>query len=171
MPYLARTNKLLYSICRGVHILPESWLKDSEKANQFLDEINYTFDTKNFNSYYKCDFNQTLNTKNRNKLFEGKYFFVTPSVIPSRKIVVELIEHCGGVVERVRRNLVQIEGTNANSPYSYIIITHANDLHLIGDLFKNKNQKIRAMVCNAELIFSAILKQTFELEPYTVKIL
>lgn len=170
MPYLARTNKLLYSICRGVYILPESWLRDSQTSNKFIDENNYTFDTKDFNSQYKCDFNQTMNTRNRNKLFEGKYFFVTPSVIPSKKMVVELIQNCGGVVERIRRSAAQIEATNINSPYSYLIITHENDLHLVADLLKNKKEKIRT-VCNAELIFSAILKQTFEVEPYTVKIL
>lgn len=170
MPYLARTNKLLYAICRGAYILPESWLKDSQMANKFLDETNYTFDTKEFNSQYKCDFNQTLNIKNRNRLFEGKYFFVTPSVVPSKKIVVDLIQNCGGVVERVRRSSAQIEATNINAPYSYVIITHENDLHLVADLLKNKKEKIRT-VCNVELILSAILRQTFEVEPYAVKIL
>lgn len=170
MPQLARTNKLLYGICRGIHILPESWLRDSQIANKFLDETNYTFEAKDFNSEYKCDFNQTLNTRNRNRLFEGKYFFVTPSVFPSKRIVVELIQHCGGIVERIRRTSAQIEATNVNSPYSYVIITHENDLHLVADLLKNKKEKIKT-VCNAELIFSAILRQTFEVEPYTVKIL
>lgn len=170
MPYLARTNKLLYAVCRGIHILPEAWLKDSQIVNKFLDETNYTFDTKEFNSSYKCDFNQTLNTKNRNKLFEGRYFYVTPSVVPSKNVVVDLIHGCGGVVERIRRSSAQIEATNANSPYSYVIITHENDLHLVADLFKNKKEKIQT-VCNVELILSAILKQTFEVEPYAVKIL
>lgn len=170
MPYLARTNKLLYAVCRGIHILPESWVKDSQISNKFLDETNYTFDTKDFNSQYKCDFIQTLNTKNRNKLFEGRYFFVTPSVVPSKNVIVDLIHNCGGVVERIRRSSAQIEATNANAPYSYVIITHENDLHLVADLFKNKKEKIRT-VCNVELILSAILRQTFEVEPYAVKIL
>lgn len=170
MPYLARTNKLLFAICRGIHILPETWLRDSQMANKFLDEINYTFDAKEFNCQYKCDFYQTLNTKNRNRLFEGRSFFVTPSVVPSKSIVIDLIQSCGGVVERIRRTSAQIEATNFNAPYSYLIVTHENDLHLVADLFKNKKEKVR-IVCSVELIFSAILKQTFEVEPFTVKIL
>lgn len=170
MPQLGRTNKLLYSIARGIHILPESWLRDSHTAKKFLDESNYSFDAKAFNSEFKCDFMQTLATKNRNKLFEGKFFYVTPSVFPSKKVLVELIQNCGGIVERTRRTLSQIEATNLNSPYSYVIITHEKDLHLVADLLKNKKEKVR-VVCNVELILSAILKQTFEVEPYAVKIL
>lgn len=170
MPHLARTNKLLYCVCLGTYILPESWLRDSMQANKFLDESNYSLDTKEFNREYKCDFQQTLNTKNRNRLFEGKYFFVTPSTFPSKKVLTELILSCGGIVEKNRRSMAQIEATNANSPYSYVILTHENDLHLVADLLRNKKDKIR-IVCNVELILSAILKQTFEVEPYAVKVL
>lgn len=169
MPQLVRTNKLLHCICLGTHILPDSWLQDSAQANKFLDESNYSLDTKDFNSEYKCDFQQTLATKNRNRLFEGKYFFVTPSVFPNKKVLSELIQNCGGIVERIRRSGSQIEATNINSPYSYVILTHENDLHLVADLLKNKKDKIR-IVCNVELTLSAILKQTFEVEPYAVKV-
>ncbi|KAK4878474.1 hypothetical protein RN001_010980 [Aquatica leii] len=169
MPYLGRTNKLLHCICLGVPILPESWLRDSHSARKFLDPSNYSLDTKDFNSEYKCDFNQTLMTRNRNKLFEGKFFYITPSVFPSRNVLTELIVSCGGCVEKHRRTLSQIEVTNINSPYSYIILTHANDLHLVYDVLRNKKDKIRT-VCNVELIYSAILKQTFEVEPYSVQV-
>ncbi|KAF5294347.1 hypothetical protein FQR65_LT10800 [Abscondita terminalis] len=169
MPYLGRTNKLLHCICVGVPILPESWLRDSHSAHKFLDPSNYSLDTKDFNSEYKCDFNQTLMTRNRNKLFEGKFFYITPSVFPSKDVLTELIQSCGGCVEKHRRTLSQIEATNINSPYSYIVLTHANDLHLVYDILRNKKDKIRT-VCNVELIYSAILKQTFEIEPYSVQV-
>ncbi|EFA05726.1 PAX-interacting protein 1 [Tribolium castaneum] len=170
MPSLSRTNKLLFCICREVFIMPEQWLRDSHTAQKFLDEASYSLDTKEFNSEYKCDFTQTLNTRNRSKLFEGKFFWVTPSVFPSKKVLVELVQSCGGIVEKIRRTSAQIEATNINSPYSYIIITHENDIHLVADLLRNKKDKVR-IVCSAELIFSAILKQTFEVEPFAVKVL
>lgn len=170
MPQLKRTHKLLCCLCIGTYIIPDSWLKDSYTAGKFLDESNYSHDTKEFNSEFKCDFNQTISTNNRNKLFEGKHFFVTPSVVPRKKELIELIECSGGMVEKNRRTLAQIEATNVNSPYSYVILTHENDLHLVADLLKNKKDKIR-IVCNSELILSAILKQTFEVEPYAVKFL
>lgn len=169
MPYLARSNKLLHCICLGTHILPESWLRDSLSAQKFLDESNYSLDTKDFNSEYKCDFNQTLATKNRNKLFEGKFFYITPSVFPSKTTLTELIKSCGGLVEKNRRTVLQIEATNLNSPYSYIILTHANDLHLVYDVLRNKKDKVRT-VCNVELIYSAILRQTFEIDSYAVQV-
>ena len=170
MPTLARSNKLLFCICREVYIMPEQWLKDSHSAQKFLDEANYSLDTKDFNSEYKCDFTQTLNTKNRSKLFEGKSFWITPSVFPSKSVLVELVQSCGGVVERIRRTAAQIEAMNVNAPFSYIIITHENDIHLVADLLRNKKDTNR-IVCSAELIFSAILRQTFEVDPYAVKVL
>lgn len=170
MPYLARSNKLFFAIAKGAHIISDQWLKDSQESNQFLPETNYSLNPKEFNYEYKCDIEQTLQTKNRDKLFEGKFFYVTPSVFPSKKILTELVIFSGGVVERIRRSAAQIEATNANSPYSYFIITHENDLHLIADLLKNKKEKVK-MICNAELIFSAILRQTFEVEPYSVCVL
>lgn len=170
MPSLARTNKLLFCICRDVYIMPEQWLRDSQAAHKFLDEINYTLDTKDFNCEFKCDFAQTLSTRSRCRLFEGKFFWVTPSVFPSRRVIVELIQSCGGIVEKVRRTAAQIEATNINSPYSYIIIIHERDIHLVADLLRNKKDKVK-VVCNPELIFSAILKQTFEVDPFAVKVL
>ncbi|KRT80816.1 hypothetical protein AMK59_5213, partial [Oryctes borbonicus] len=145
MPQLKRTHKLLCCICVSTYILPDSWLRDSYAAGKFLDESNYSLDTKEFNSEFKCDFNQTLATKNRSKLFEGKHFFITPSVVPRKKELVELAESCGGIVERNRRTLAQIEATNSSSPYSYVILTHENDLHLVADLLKNKKDKVKTV--------------------------
>ncbi|KAJ8910501.1 hypothetical protein NQ315_012348 [Exocentrus adspersus] len=170
MPQLARSHKLIFAVARGAQIVSEQWLKDSHAANQFLPENNYALNAKDFNSLYKCNIDQTLSTQTRNRLFEGKFFFVTPGVFPSKRIVVELIQCCGGTVERIRRSAAQIEATNINSPYSYFIITHENDLHLVADLLKNKKDKMK-IICNVELIFSAILKQTFEFEPYVVCVL
>lgn len=170
MPYLARSNKLFFAIATGAHVVSDHWLRDSHKANQFLDEANYSINAKDFNFAYKCDIERTFQTKNRNRLLEGKCFYVTPSVFPSKKVVVELIQASGGKVERIRRSAAQIEATNISSPYSYFIITHENDLHLVGDLLKNKKDKFK-IVCNVELIYSAVLNQTFEVEPYAVSVL
>lgn len=170
MPYLARSNKLFFAIAGGARVLSEQWLKDSHAAGQFLPEANYGLSSRDFNIEYKCDIEQTLLTNNRGRLFEGKFFFVTPSVVPSRKVVSELIQACGGVVERIRRSSAQIEATNANSPYSYFIVTQEDDLHLVADLLRNKKDRMK-VVCSVELIFSAVLRQTFEVEPYAVCVL
>ncbi|XP_057658096.1 PAX-interacting protein 1-like isoform X1 [Diorhabda carinulata] len=170
MPQLARTNKLFFAIAKEAHVVSEQWLKDSHENNQFLPENKYSLHSKEFNFEYKCDIDQTFQTRNRSKLFDGKFFFVTPSVFPSKRIIVELIQCCGGIVEKHRRSSSQIEITTVNSPYSYFIITHEDDLHLVADLLRNKKDKMK-VVCNAELIFSAVLKQTFEVDPYAVSVL
>ncbi|XP_072382346.1 uncharacterized protein Ptip [Diabrotica undecimpunctata] len=170
MPQLARTNKLFFAISKEAYVVSEHWVRESHESNQFLPENKYALHSKDFNFEYKCDIDQTFQTRNRNRLFEGKFFFVTPSVFPSRQVVVELIQNCGGIVEKHRRSSSQVEATTLNSPYSYFIITHEDDLHLVADLLRNKKDKLK-VVCNVELIFSAILKQTFEVEPYAVCVL
>ena len=60
---------------------------------------------------------------------------MTPSVIPSPSAFAEIIESAGGVMEKTRRSLAQIQEIN-NSNLNYIIVTHENDLHLLQDVIK-----------------------------------
>ncbi|CAG9814579.1 unnamed protein product [Phaedon cochleariae] len=167
---IVRTNKLFFAIAKHATVVSERWLTASRDANRFLPEGDYPLELEDFDRQYGCDLDRTFATRNRNRLFEGKFFFVTPSVCPSKRIVADLIRCSGGIVEKHRRSSTQIEATAINSPFSYFIVTHEDDLHLVADLLRNKKDKMR-IVCNAELIFSSILRQTFETEPYAVCVL
>ncbi|XP_060533249.1 PAX-interacting protein 1-like [Cylas formicarius] len=170
MPRLVRSHKLLFAVCKNAHVVSEKWIEQSHAAKEFLPEITFNLPTEEFNKKYKVTIENTLQSFKREKLFEGKFFWVTPSVFPSKKIVAELIECCGGVVERIRRTKAQIEVTNSNSPLSYFILTTKHDLHLVADLLKNKKEK-QKVVCNVELVLSAVLKQNLEVDPYAVSVL
>ncbi|KAL3271355.1 hypothetical protein HHI36_021839 [Cryptolaemus montrouzieri] len=171
METLNRTNKMLFCIPRGVPILPKQWLLDSRAANKFVDETNYVFpDIEKFNKEFDCDLQSLLKIENRNQLFEGKSFWVTPSVFPNERVVVDLIESCGGIVERIRRSAAQIEVTNQTAPHSYFIVTHEDDIHLTADLLRNKKEKIK-YICNTELIFHAVMSQKIEVEPWAIKVI
>lgn len=80
-----------------------------------------------------------------------------------------MIENCGGTVEDVRRTAAQIEATNQTAPHTYFIVTVESDVHLTGDLLRNKKEKIK-YICNTELIFHAVMSQEIEIEPWSINV-
>lgn len=169
VPKLSRTHKFLFAISKSCHIVSEKWLEESHSMKNFLPELEFVPCTDEFNQTYNVSLERTLQTLNRDKILEGKTFWLTPSVYPTKRIVSDLIESSGGKLERIRRSRAQIEAMNTASPLSYFILIAKEDLHLVADLLKNKkdNQKV---ICNVELVFSAVLKQHFEVEPYAVSV-
>lgn len=169
MPKLTRTHKLLFAITKFCHILPDKWLEHSLSSRKFLAEADFSLSADEFNQTFNTNLDLVLKSPLKSRLFDGKAFWITPSVVPRKKILAELIELCGGRVERIRRSRAQIEAASLTAPSTYFIITAKEDLHLVGDLLRNKKDKQR-VVCNAELVLSAILRQEFEVEPYAVSV-
>lgn len=167
MSQLGRSAKLINAVTLGLTIVPDKWLKECQTEKKFISEAPFKFDPKYLNEMYNCDFYKTLETKDRDRLFANKVFFITPSVFPSAKEIKEIIELAGGTVESKRRSLQQIESANANVPCSYIILTVENDLHLVYDCLKNSNQKF---VSSCEVIFNSILNQEFNIDEFLVKV-
>lgn len=167
MGQLGRTNKLINAITLGLIIIPDTWVRQCDTERKFVPESAFKFDTKDFDEMYKCDLNKTLSMPIRNKLFTNRAFYITPSVFPTASELKEMIELAGGVVEKKRRSLPQIEAVNATVPYTYIILTAQNDLHLVYDCLKHSNQKI---VASSEVVFNSVLNQIVNVDDYLVKV-
>lgn len=167
MSQLGRTTKLINAISLGLVIVPDTWLKQCEKEKKFVSEAPYRFDSKDFDEQYMCDFYKTIEVKSRDKLLANKIFYITPSVFPPLSELKEMIELAGGTVEKKRRSLPQIESLNANVPYTYVILTAENDLHLVNDCLRNGNQKF---VSSSEVVFNSILNQMFNIEEFLVRV-
>lgn len=79
-------------------------------------------------------------------------------------------------MERVRRSSARIEAAvqQQQPENSYIILTHEHDIHLLADLLTNKESGVAPQngtgvkVCSAELIYSAILRQSLEIDRYNL---
>lgn len=170
MAKLTRTPKLLFAVVKSCHILPSKWLEDSMSAKNFLPEHQFSHFYEEFNREYDAKLDKVLYMDAKHKLLEGKTFWVTPSVFPNKKTLAELIELSGGSLERIRRSRAQIEATNLTSPFSYFILTAHNDLHLVADLLKSKKDNKQRVVCNVELVLSAILSQEFHIDRYAVSV-
>ena len=66
-------------------------------------------------------------------VFQDKTFYMTPGVVPRPSVLAEVVECAGGKVDKTRRPLKYIQEVN-RSTYNYIVITVANDLHILKDL-------------------------------------
>ncbi|KAI5634191.1 twin BRCT domain-containing protein [Phthorimaea operculella] len=169
MDKLVRTSKLISCLVTVKHLLTPEWILESQRLNKFADEAKHGLKDEAFNKMFKCDIQEVLLCgEQRRKIFEGVTFFLTPCVKPSRGQLTEMIELCGGKVEKNRRSYVSIQEMHTQKPYSYLVLTVPNDLHLVYYLLQS--EKTLNVVCSTEVVLSAIMRQKLEVEEFLVKI-
>lgn len=169
MEKLVRTCKLVSCLVTVKHLLTPDWVLESQRLNKFADEAKHGLRDEAFNRMFKCDVSEVLLCgEQRKRLFEGLTFFLTPCVKPSKAALTEMIELCGGKVEKNRRSYVSIQQMHNQKPYSYLVLTVPNDLHLVYYLLQS--EKTLNVVCSTEVVLSAIMRQKFEFEEFLVKI-
>lgn len=168
MTRIGRSCRFLRALCTVNYIVHSKWITDSSLAGKFLSIDNkYTSDYKELEELFKFNIEKTLNSSQRRTLFNGKSFFVTPSIFPPKSEIVKLIELCGGKVEDKRRTATGIAEANSQSYDSYIVITCQHDLHLMADLCRPGKPK--CLTCTAETIMRSIMKQKIEIEPFIIQ--
>lgn len=150
-----RTMKLLYGLCTAKYILNSSWLEESAKAGCFQAENNHWIKDLSETSF-KCDILGVIKSPLRNRLFENRVFYITPSVKPAPSYLRWLIEKSGGKWEQNRRSVMKIHELNQQSPNSYIVVSCPEDLNLLG--FKH----YVCYVCTSEFILQSIMTQTMD---------
>lgn len=168
MTRVARTVKLITALTTVKHLLSTKWITDSANAGYFLPVDSYRLDVKELDETFKCELHKVLEMSNRNKLFEGKIFFVTPQVKPSLKDVKQMIELSGGVVEKSARPLKKIREANLDKPGSYVIVSCPEDRILIQP-FIQKGKHGVCQICTTEYVMQSILQQKLAIEPHIIK--
>ena len=96
MARLARTNNFLLCLPTVQHVLSLSWLRDSRAEEKFLPEDNFALEDPEVESRFNFSLSRTLSRTSRDKLFSGKVFYLTPSVLPSMTVLTAIIEASGG---------------------------------------------------------------------------
>lgn len=170
MSRLVRSFKLLAALPVVRHVLHSAWLVDSARAGHFVDPAaaeRYRIDDTAFRDSFGVRLRDVLDAPNRRQLFAGRTFHVTPGVRPTVRELRELIELCGGRVERQRRSVARCTEANAERPGSYVILSCAADLHLLADLVR-PGRPHRA-VCGTELVMMAIVQQRVDTEKHVIK--
>uniref|UniRef100_A0A8D8J950 PAX-interacting protein 1 n=1 Tax=Culex pipiens TaxID=7175 RepID=A0A8D8J950_CULPI len=168
MTRVARTVKLITALTTVRYVLSSKWISDSASAGQFLPPDNYRLDVKELDETFRCDLYKVLESPARNKLFEGKIFFITPQVKPSAKDVRQMIELSGGVVEKNPRSVKKIRETNLEKPGSYVIVGCPEDRIFIQP-FIQKGKHGACQICTSEYVMQSILQQKLTIEPHVIK--
>lgn len=138
MPTLIRTPKLLCCIPVVKYILSPRWIQESAQQGKLLDEQAYLL--KDSELERKMDFNllKVLSMPQRSQLFKGKTFYITPSVVPSRSVLREIVECSGGKALIQPKSVKSILELTQKDENAFIVISCSTDFHLLADLLKNK---------------------------------
>ncbi len=164
---LVRSCKLLVALSVVDHILSSKWIVESAKAGKFLPVDGYEINDPKFKQTFKADVQKTITSSSRRSLFEGKTFFLTPRVRPSKTILTSMIESSGGRVDKNRLSAARISETNAQKAASYIVLSCAQDLHLLSDLMRPGRPN--RIICSTEFVMSSVMTQNIDLERHVIK--
>ena len=96
MPRLARTNNFLLCLPRVRCVVRPEWVAECGAQDKWLSEEGYTLEDPEMEMSYNFSLARTLARANRDKLFNGKVFYLTPSVKPSLQILSQIITASGG---------------------------------------------------------------------------
>ena len=99
MSRLSRTNNFLLCLPTVRHVLSLRWLQESQAENKFLPEENFALEDPEVESRFNFSLSRTMSRTSRDKLFAGKVFYLTPSVLPSMQVLTAIIEASGGRYE------------------------------------------------------------------------
>ena len=96
MPRLSRTNNFLLCLPRVRFILRPEWVTECGAEDKFVSEEGHMLEDPEMEARFNFSLARTLARANRDKLFGGKVFYLTPSVKPSLQILSQIITASGG---------------------------------------------------------------------------
>ena len=96
MGKLSRTNNMLMCLPVVKHVLTTKWITDSGEAGKWTNEEDYILEDPEVEKKFNFSLSKTLGRSNRDKLFVGKVFYITPSVQPCLKVLTNIITYSGG---------------------------------------------------------------------------
>nr|SVE74053.1 EOG090X027U [Daphnia barbata] len=164
MPTFMRTPKLLCCLPTVKYILSPRWILESAQQGKLLEEEPYLLKDTELERKMDVDLLKLLTFPQRDQLFKGKTFYITPSVVPSRSVLRDIVESSGGKVVGQPKSARAISELTQKDENSYIIISCATDFHLLNDAVKSK-----IGIYSSEFILSAVLKQAIIGAPYRIE--
>ena len=96
MVKLSRTNAMLMCLPGIKFVLGTQWVLDSGEAGRWVSEEEHMLNDPEVERNFNFSLAKTLARTNRDKLFMGKVFYLTPSVQPSMQVLTNIITFSGG---------------------------------------------------------------------------
>ena len=96
MDRLARTINFLMCLPRVKFVIGLQWMVQSGEAGRFISEKGHMLTDPQMEKKYSFSLAKTLTRSNRDKLYIGKVFYISPSVTPSLVVLTNIITNSGG---------------------------------------------------------------------------
>ena len=96
MGQLNRTDKFLQCLPGASFVLRSEWLLESKTAGKWVEENGFMITNPDMEARFGFNLVRTLARKNRDKLFIGKTFYLSPNVKPGIKVLTNMVELSGG---------------------------------------------------------------------------
>lgn len=138
MNTLKRTPKLLCCLPTVRFVLSLRWLEDSIQQNKLLDEQPYLLQNTELERQMNIEMPKLLCMPQREQLFKGKTFYISPSVVPGRSVLREIVESSGGRVVVQPKSARAIAELTQKDDNAYVVIACPIDFHLLTDVVKLK---------------------------------
>lgn len=145
MPTIMRTPKLLCCLPVVKFIVSPRWIHESAQEGKLLDEEPYLLKDSELERKMNIDVVKLLSFPTRDQLFKGKTFYITPSVVPSRIVLKDVVESSGGKVVTQPISMKAISDMMQKDETAYVVISCATDFHLLIDMAKHKIGKILSL--------------------------
>ena len=96
MEKLSRTDKFLQVLPVVQQVVGVGWLLESKVAGSWVEEAPHSLSSKEMETKFGFSLGATLARRNRDKLFTGKTFYLTPHVKPGIDVLRNIVESAGG---------------------------------------------------------------------------
>lgn len=184
MPTIMRTPKLLCCLPVVKFILSPRWIHESVQQGKLLDEQPYVLKDTELEHKMEIEIPKLLLLPARDQLFKGRTFYITPSVVPSRSVLRDIVESSGGKVVIQPKSIKSISELIQKDENAYNVISCPDDVHLLAELVKSKIGELKLIILkrtihlnnyvitgiySSEFILSAVLKQAIIGEPFRIE--
>ena len=147
MPTLIRSPKMFCCLSTVKFILSPRWIQESSQQGKLLDEQPYLLKDTELERKMDIDLVKLLSLPQRDQLFKGKTFYITPSVVPSRSVLRDVAESSGAKVVTQPKSMKTISELLQKDENAFIVISCPTDFHLLTDVMKNKISKFLCLEC------------------------
>jgi PAX-interacting protein 1 len=169
---IARTLNFMCAFSHVAHIMSSGWLQECDKMKRFVSENSHHMMDLKGEAAFGVNLREAIRMRNartesdpENRFLFNKFvFYITHSVKPVPSMIMKIVASAGGQAVITKRPTRLQMTKMADAGQTFLVITCEDDLHLCQVFF---DRDVR--VLSPEFIFSCLLKQEIEYEPYAFK--
>ncbi|KAJ3332572.1 hypothetical protein HDU91_003079 [Kappamyces sp. JEL0680] len=159
---IARTEKFLLAISRGIPIVDERWLAEVTVQKKLLDPAHFPLLDRQNEQVFDFVLAKAVERGRTAKLLEGYTCYCSLHIEPSPAIIARLVQAAGGLFKGVLTPKKTLNLSVISSSHKIICFATESDLCTLGGLGHP--------LYSSELLLDGLLRQRLEFEPYKLEL-